>query len=113
MRAVVLTNYGASSFAPDARRSPVAFLKAAARMRRVNPIKQMWDSKAVVGLMLPTLWDDRQTFGSLLAPLSELIDDGTITPVIDASFPLERAADAHRRLVERRNIGKVVLVSAS
>jgi NADPH:quinone reductase-like Zn-dependent oxidoreductase len=103
-------NYGASSFAPDVRRSPVAFLKAAAGMRRINPLKQMWDSKAVVGLMLPTIWDERETFGSLLEPLLGLIDDGTITPVIDASFPLEQAPAAHKRLVERQNVGKVVLV---
>jgi synaptic vesicle membrane protein VAT-1 len=32
---------------------------------------------------------------------------------IDATFPFEKAADAHRRLMERRNIGKVVLVPSA
>jgi len=103
-------NYGASSFAPGARRNLVDFVKALVRMRRISPLKQMWDSKAVVGIMLPTLWDERKTFGSLLDPLLELIDDGTITPVIDASFGFDQAPDAHRRLAERKNTGKVVLV---
>jgi NADPH:quinone reductase-like Zn-dependent oxidoreductase len=105
-------NYGASSFAPNARRNPVDFVKALARMRAVNPLRQMWDSKAVVGIMLPTIWDERGTFGSLLEPLLELIDDGTISPVIDASFSFDEAAEAHRRLGERKNIGKVVLVAS-
>jgi NADPH:quinone reductase-like Zn-dependent oxidoreductase len=105
-------NYGASSFAPDVSRNPVNFVKALLKMRPINPLRQMWDSKSVVGIMLPTIWDDRGTFGSLLEPLLELVHDGTITPVIDARFPLAQAADAHRRLAERRNIGKVVLVPA-
>jgi NADPH:quinone reductase-like Zn-dependent oxidoreductase len=105
-------NYGASGFAPEGRRSLVAFLRAAAGMRRTNPLKQMWDSKAVVGLMIPAIWDERGTYGSLLDPLLDLIDDGTITPVIDAGFGFDRAPDAHRRLVERKNIGKVVLLAS-
>ena len=32
-----------------------------------------------------------------------------IRPVIDRSFPLEAAADAHRYLEENRSFGKVVL----
>ena len=102
----------ASSFAPDVSRNPAKFARALLKMRPINPLRQMWDSKAVVGLMLPTIWDDRGTFGSLLEPLLELIRGGTITPLIDASFPLAQAADAHRRLAERKNIGKVVLVPA-
>jgi NADPH:quinone reductase-like Zn-dependent oxidoreductase len=29
---------------------------------------------------------------------------------VDATFPLEGAADAHRRMEERRHVGKIVLV---
>jgi NADPH:quinone reductase-like Zn-dependent oxidoreductase len=104
-------NYGASSFAPDARRSPIAFLRGLAGMRKINPLKQMWDSKAIVGVMIPTLWDELGSYGQLLEPLLDLIEDGTITPVIDTSFGLDQAADAHRRLVDRKNIGKVVLLA--
>ena len=31
-------------------------------------------------------------------------------PVVAESFPFDRAADAHRFIHERRNVGKVVLV---
>jgi NADPH2:quinone reductase len=37
------------------------------------------------------------------------IEAGRVRPVIDAVFPLERAADAHVRIEERGHIGKVML----
>ena len=104
-------NYGASAVVSDGKRSIPAFAKAVVRMPRINPIKQMWASKGVLGLMIPAIWDDRGTYGSLLDPLLPLIEDGTIDPVIDATFPFEQAPDAHRRIAERRNVGKVVLTS--
>jgi NADPH:quinone reductase-like Zn-dependent oxidoreductase len=104
-------NYGASTALVNGRRNLPAFVKAAVRMPRTNLIKQMFDSKCVMGLMMPTLWDDRGTYGSFLDPLLPLIDDGTITPVIDASYGFDQAPAAHRRLAERKNVGKVVLTA--
>ena len=40
-----------------------------------------------------------------------LIESGSVTPVIHATFPLERAADAHRALEGGEVIGKVVITS--
>jgi NADPH2:quinone reductase len=41
-----------------------------------------------------------------------LLADGTIRPVIHGTFPLERAADAHRVLERGDHIGKIVLTVA-
>jgi len=41
--------------------------------------------------------------------LADLCERGMIRPHIDRVFPLEAAADAHRYLHERRNMGKVLL----
>lgn len=39
-----------------------------------------------------------------------LVDEGKLPPpVIDRTFPLEQAAEAHRYLIERKNFGRVVL----
>ncbi len=35
--------------------------------------------------------------------------DGSLKPVVDTVLPLERAADAHRRMAENANVGKIVL----
>jgi putative PIG3 family NAD(P)H quinone oxidoreductase len=39
-----------------------------------------------------------------------LIDEGKFSPVIDSTFPLKEAADAHRRIDDPAHIGKIVLV---
>jgi NADPH2:quinone reductase len=39
-----------------------------------------------------------------------LFASGTVKPMIDSRFPLEQAADAHRRIEEGNHIGKIVLI---
>ena len=39
-----------------------------------------------------------------------LLQAGRVKPVMDSSFPLEKAADAHRRMETSEHIGKIVLV---
>ena len=36
--------------------------------------------------------------------------EGAVKPLVGATFPLDRAADAHRLIEDRRHVGKVVLV---
>jgi NADPH:quinone reductase-like Zn-dependent oxidoreductase len=103
-------NYGASNAVPEGRRSLLAFAKALAVMPRPSLLKMLWASKGILGLSMPALWDDRGSYGPFLDPLVHLIDDGTIQPVIDGVFPFDKAPDAHRRLMQRKNIGKVILV---
>ncbi len=38
-----------------------------------------------------------------------LVEDGRLRPVMDQSFPLELAADAHRRMEAGTHVGKIVL----
>ncbi|NYI05059.1 NADP-dependent oxidoreductase [Allostreptomyces psammosilenae] len=44
-----------------------------------------------------------------LRELARLVDDGRLRVEMDAVWPLERAADAHRRLETGRTTGKIVL----
>jgi NADPH2:quinone reductase len=44
-----------------------------------------------------------------LAELLPLFDAGKLKPVVDKVFPLEEAADAHRRMENRELFGKIVL----
>jgi NADPH:quinone reductase-like Zn-dependent oxidoreductase len=105
-----LVCFGASAVMSGEKRNLVTAARAAARMPRFNLIKQMSASKAVIGLNMLTLWDHAGTVEPWLGPLREMLDDGTIAPVVAEAFPFDRAADAHRFIAERRNIGKVVLV---
>jgi synaptic vesicle membrane protein VAT-1 len=48
-------------------------------------------------------------FRGWISHLVDLCERGMIRPHIDRVFPLEAAADAHRYLHQRRNVGKVLL----
>jgi NADPH:quinone reductase-like Zn-dependent oxidoreductase len=101
---------GASAVVSGEKRNPISALRTVMRMPRFNLMKQMSDSKAVIGLNMLTLWKDRRSLERWITPLTELLEDGTVEPVIGGDFSFQRAADAHRMLGERRNVGKVVLV---
>ncbi len=79
-------------------------------MPRFNLIKQMSESKAVIGLNMLSLWKERGTLKPWIEPLEALLADGTVKPVIAGSFGFEEAGAAQTMIVERRNTGKVVLV---
>jgi NADPH:quinone reductase-like Zn-dependent oxidoreductase len=106
-----LVAYGASSVVSGDKRNLVKAAPKALRMiRGFNLIKQMGDSKAVIGLNMLSLWKDRGTLEPWVTPLLEMLDAGTLAPVVSDVVPFDRAADAHRIITERRNVGKVVLV---
>jgi NADPH:quinone reductase-like Zn-dependent oxidoreductase len=104
-----LVAFGASAVVSGERRNVATALKAVLRMPRFNLIKQMSESKAVIGLNMLTLWKDHGTLGPWIEPLDSLLADGTIEPVIAGAYEFERAGEAQTLIVERRNLGKVVL----
>ena len=105
-----LVAFGASSVVSGERKNVVTALKAVARMPRFNLIKQMGESKAVIGLNMLTLWKDRGSLEPWIEPLIELMADGTVKPVVGGEFSFEEAGAAQTMIVERRNLGKVVLL---
>ena len=104
-----LVAFGASALVTGERRNVVAALRTVVQMPRFNMIKQMSESKAVIGLNMLSLWKDRGTLAPWITPLQELLDDGTIEPVIAGTFSFEHAGAAQNTITERRNVGKVVL----
>lgn len=106
-----LVAFGASSVVAGEKKNLLKAAPQALRMiRGFNTMDQMSDSKAVIGLNMLRLWDDRGTLEPWITPLRALIDDGTIRPVVSDAVPFAKAPEAHRILTERRNVGKVVLV---
>jgi NADPH:quinone reductase-like Zn-dependent oxidoreductase len=102
--------FGASSVVSGERKNPVTALRAVARMPRFNMIKQMSESKAVIGLNMLTLMKHRGSLRPWIEPLQPMLDDGTIKPIIAGTFSFEEAGAAQTMIVERRNVGKVILI---
>lgn len=44
-----------------------------------------------------------------MAQFWPLLLNGTIEPIIDTVYPIEQANEAHRRMAENKNIGKIIL----
>ncbi len=94
--------FGASAAVSGEKRNLVAGLGTLARMPRFNMVKQMSESKAVIGLNMLSLWKDRGTLRPWIEPLQALMADGTIQPVVAGDFSFEQAGEAQNMLTERR-----------
>ncbi|CPR11971.1 oxidoreductase FadB5 [Mycobacterium bohemicum DSM 44277] len=106
-----LVAYGISNLQQGETRSlRTAAPHALAMLRGFNLMDQLSDSKAVIGINMLRLWDDRGTLGPWIAPLAEAMHDGTASPIVHAAVPFAEAPEAHRILAARENVGKVVLV---
>lgn len=74
----------------------------------INPRAIMAREARVMGTLL---WNvPREELARLHALVRAGLEAGTLTPVVGREFPLERAADAHRAVLEPGARGKIVLV---
>jgi synaptic vesicle membrane protein VAT-1 len=92
-----------------------AAVKSVARMPLATmpwwkSLSVMNENKGVFGLNMLHWWDREGNLDRALEPLLEGVEKGDLKPVVAEAFPFDRAADAHRLIEERRNVGKVVLV---
>ncbi len=97
---------GASRTSP---RSLWRGLRALAQMPRFSPLELMRRNVSVIGVHLGRLESRRALLRRQLEEIFRLHAAGQVRPVIGKTFPLEQAADAHRYIHARKNIGKVVL----
>ena len=55
--------------------------------------------------------DKAAMVAAIEAKVMPLLREGRVKPLMDSTFPLEKAADAHRRMETSEHIGKIVLVA--
>jgi NADPH2:quinone reductase len=75
----------------------------------VQPGMLMGRSTAVIGFWLVHIVGRPKLFAAAVTDLLAMITDGSLRPVIGQSYPLAAAAEAHRALLDRSSIGKLVL----
>jgi synaptic vesicle membrane protein VAT-1 len=105
-----LVAYGFANMASGEKRSVANMARQALGVPLLTPLGLMNRNQSVSGVNLGHLWGQVAMLREELEALLELWRGGVVRPRVDAVFAFAEAAQAHRRLTERRNVGKVVLV---
>lgn len=75
----------------------------------IHPGSLMAGSKTVSGFWLANCFSNPALMNSVVSELFSLIASGAIKPVIGGSYPLAEAEAAHRSMLARESVGKIVL----
>ena len=106
-----LVSYGLSA-AAGSRRNLLRTALAWWRTPHFSPLSLIQHNIGVYGFHLALLRSREREVAEAFDQILRLCVEGAVKPIVAATFPFTAtgAADAHRFLHERRNIGKVVLV---
>ncbi|MBZ0253144.1 MAG: zinc-binding dehydrogenase [Candidatus Methylomirabilis sp.] len=102
--------FGASSFAPEKKRSLVAAVKGILSSPIFLPMPLMDKNRGVFGVNLGHLWDHTEMLGASMKEILSHFESGEFTAMVDKAFPFAEAAKAHEYIQDRKNFGKVLLV---
>ena len=75
----------------------------------INPAVLMGSSKTITGFWLSHCFGKKEMMNDVINELFQLVIVGKLHPVIGATFPLSKAADAHRAMLARQTTGKIAL----
>jgi synaptic vesicle membrane protein VAT-1 len=109
-----LVMFGLSEASPGGSRSIPAALRSLAAMPLATmpwwkSLNVMNENKGVFGLNMLSWWEREGNLDRVTEPLIADLGAGVLEPVIAASFPFDKAGEAHEYIAQRRNVGKVVL----
>lgn len=75
----------------------------------IHPGALMHGSKTVAGFWLANCFGKKELMNDVIAELFALVADGKLRPIIGSTYPLSKAADAHRAMLARETTGKIAL----
>jgi len=104
-----LVAFGFANLASGPRRRPAHLATQVLGIPLLTPLQLMNQNKTVSGVNIGHLWGQITVLCEELQAVLALWDQGKIKPRIDASYPFTQAAAAHSRILQRQNIGKIVL----
>jgi NADPH:quinone reductase-like Zn-dependent oxidoreductase len=105
-----LVTYGFANLTSGEHRNRARMLRQAASVPLLTPLQLMNANKTVAGVHIGRLVDQMDLLAEELTEVLALWAAGTITPRIDATYPFDQAADAHRRILSHGNTGKIILI---
>ena len=104
-----LVAFGFANLASGPRRRPAHMASQLLGVPLLTPLQLMNQNRTVSGVNIGRLWGEMATLREELQAILTLWDQGRIRPHIDGSYPFTEAAAAHRRILQRQNIGKILL----
>src|ERR1019366_1602556 len=88
----------------------VVYGAASGEVAQFTGIQLMYKNQAIIGYWL-SAWLQRADRVAVAAlALMQYINAGQLKVIVDHTFPLSEAADAHRMIAERKTTGKAVLL---
>jgi NADPH:quinone reductase-like Zn-dependent oxidoreductase len=103
-----LAAYGWSNMVSGTKRNLFHLAREALSLKRYSPVKLMADNRALIGINMGHMWGEGELIGRHLTALMKLHGEGKIRPVLDKVIPLAQGAEAHNRMQDRLNVGKVL-----
>ncbi len=104
-----LVAFGFANLASGQRRNPAHVASQALGIPLLTPLQLMTHNRTLSGVNLGHLWDETALLREELHAVLALWNAGSVQPRIDTIFPFTEAAAAHRRILQRQNIGKILL----
>ncbi len=102
--------FGVSTASANGISGKLKMLKAVVQMPRFHPLGLLNKNRGVFGLNLGHMWHEPEKVALWMRDLLRGVDEEWINPHVDQAFSFDDVGKAHRRLEERKNIGKVILV---
>lgn len=104
-----LVTFGMSTVVTGPKRNLLKAAREVLAVKKFHPMKLFNDNKAVIGVNLKRMEKRPDILSRQTDELIKLIESGHIHPVVDKTFPLESAGEAHQYIQDRKNKGKVIL----
>jgi len=104
--------FGVSTVTESTAGKFIQFVKLLVHTPWYNPLRLMNANKSVFGVNLGHMWKEKEKIAGWMHEILKGVEEGWVRPHVDRSFPFEQAGDAHAYIEARKNIGKVVLLTA-
>jgi NADPH:quinone reductase-like Zn-dependent oxidoreductase len=102
--------FGISSVSNSGIKGKLKMIKMIGQTPFYHPFSLMDQNKGVFGVNMGHLWHEYLKIDIWMQALLKGVEEEWISPRVDKAFTFAEAAEAHRYIEGRKNIGKVVLV---
>jgi synaptic vesicle membrane protein VAT-1 len=106
----MLVMFGLANTNKGGKRNLLHVLRVLLSVPRFSGMKLLDENKAVSGVNIGHLWEEKAMLREELQALVALYEAGKIAPHVHATFPFSRAADAFGEIEFGKNVGKVLMI---